>query len=83
MRVGNVGTGNVVGRYGVRGINNSGENLISLFMLKMQDVHKYTGVKNRGAVVYGALTYFMLLSRSVMGRLLDFAGVETGGCRID
>ena len=81
-RVGDVVVENVVGRYGVPGRNDSGENLIGLCMeqelvvgnslFKKRDIHKYTWVKMaHGAVVERAMMDFVLISRRVVGRLLD------------
>ena len=80
-RVGDVVVEDVVGRYGVPGRNDSGENLIGLCMerelvvgntlFKKRDIHKYTWVKMaHGAVVERALMDFVLISRRVVGRLL-------------
>ena len=81
-RVGDEMVENVIGRYGVPGRNDSGENLIGLCMeqelvvgnslFKKRDIHKYTWVRMaHGAMVERALMDFVLISRRVVKRLLD------------
>ena len=82
VRVGDVTVEDVVGRHGVPGRNDSGENLIGLCMerelvvgntlFKKRHIHKYTLLKiAHGAAMERVLMDFVLISRRVVGRLLD------------
>ena len=79
-RMGNEVIERIVGRHGVSGRNESGEQLLEMCgekelvvgksLFKKNDVHKYTKMVE-GRVVDKALMDYVLLPRRMLGRLLD------------
>ena len=91
-RVGNELVEGVVGRHGVPGRNENGERMIGLCVerdmvvgntfFKKKDIYKYTWVRQEdGRVVDRALMDYVVVSRNVIGRLLDVRVLrgESGG----
>ena len=81
-RVGNEVIEGIVGRHGVPGRNESGKRLLEMYAeqelvvgnswLKKNDVHKYMWLRMvEGTVVDKALMDYVLLTRRMLGRLLD------------
>ena len=81
-RVGDVMVDNVIGRYGVAGVNESGRRCIEMCneydlvvgntLFKKKRINKYTWVRtSSGKVVDKALMDYVLIDRKVVGRLLD------------
>ena len=91
-RVGDVELEGVVGKHGVPGENDSGRNLLNMCVVnelvvgntyfKKKEINKYTWVRvERGMVVERALMDYVLLTKSVIGRLKDvhvYRGMAAG-----